>query len=184
MAGRGLSKKSEFANAKHLVDVAGGSGGVAIALCQEHPHLQATIIDLPSVVPIAQEMASEAGLADRISGQVADVLENPLPREFDVATARSFFQVLSEEQCQQAAHNIAAALPSGGTLFIVGFVVDDTRFSPNVAVGMNVMFINTFNDGQSYTESQYRNWLANAGFTDFAIEPFSAGSSLITARKV
>jgi ubiquinone/menaquinone biosynthesis C-methylase UbiE len=182
-AGRNLATNPQFSEANQVVDIGGGSGGVAIALCEEHPLLHATVIDFPSVIPIAEEMAVEAGLADRVTGLTTDVLEKPLPGGFDVATARAFFQVLSPEQCQQAAHNIAAALPSGGTLFIVGFVTDDSRLSPDVAVAANTYFLNIFDDGRAYTASQYQDWLSNAGFTDIVRTPFLAGNSLITARK-
>lgn len=183
LAGRNIAKNPLFAEATDVVDVGGGSGGVAIGLCEEHPHLHATVIDLPSVVPIAEEMAGEAGLGDRVTGLVADVVEKPLPGDFDVATARALFQVLSVEQCQQVAHNIAAALPPGGTLFIVGLVTDDSRLSPELAVGMNTVFLNMFDNGQSYTSSQYQSWLTDAGFIDIVQTPFLGGNRLITAKK-
>lgn len=182
-SGRNLAKNSQFAEAKRIVDVGGGSGGVAIGLCEEHPHLQATVVDLPSVVPIAEEMVAEAGLSDRVAGLTANILKKPLSDRFDIAIARALFQVLSVEQCQQAANNIAAILPSDGTLFVVGFVTDDSCVSPDVAVCMNTVFLNVFDEGQSYTESEYRTWLSNAGFTDIVRSPFVAGNSLITARK-
>ena len=182
-AARDLAKDTSFAKAERIVDVGGGSGGIAITLCQEHSHLSATIIDLPSVVPIAREMVAEAGLADRITVETADILKNPLPGGFDIATARALFQVLSADQCQQAAHNIAAALPSDGTIFVVGHVLDDSRLSPEVCVGMNMMFLNVFDDGEAYTQSQYRGWLTEAGFVDISCAPLVMGSSLISARK-
>jgi hypothetical protein len=182
-AGRTVAEHSRFADAQRVADIGGGSGGVAIGLCETHPNLHATVIDFPSVVPIAQEMAAEAGLEDRVTTMTANVLEGPLPGGFDVATARAFFQVLSEDQCQTAAHNIAAALPSGGTLFVIGFVADDSRLSPEVAIGMNMVFLNNFDDGEAYTASQYETWLGEAGFTDIVQKPFLAGNSLITARK-
>jgi hypothetical protein len=46
-----------------------------------------------------------------------------------------------------------------------------------------MVFLNMFGDGQAYTESEYRTWLAEAGFTDFEREPFLMGNSLISARK-
>ena len=182
-AGRKLAEYPQFAEAKRVVDVGGGSGGVSIALCEEHPRLDATIVDLPSVVPIAIDMAREAGLADRVTGMTTNIFENPLPDGFDVATARALFQVLSVEQCRKAAKNIAAALPSGGTLFVIGFVTDDSRTSPDLAVGMNTFFLNAFDEGQAYTESQYRSWLNDAGFIDVVRSPFLAGNSLIVAQK-
>ena len=182
-AGRSLSNLPQFAEARNLIDVGGGSGGLAIALCEEHQRLHATIVDLPSVVPIAVEVVEEAGLADRISVTTADILNNRLEGEYDIVTARALFQVLSAEQSGRAAQNIGAGLVSGGTLFILGMVLDDSHLSPIPSVGMNLIFLNMFDDGQAYTESEYRSWLTDAGFTDISREPHLMGYSLISARK-
>ena len=49
---------------------------------------------------------------------------------------------------------------------------------------MNLFFLNAFVDGEAYTESEYREWLRAASFTDITRAP-TAGfdHSLITARK-
>ena len=181
--GRGLAKNPSFAGAERVVDIAGGSGGVAIGLCQELPHLFMTVVDLPSVVPTGQEMVSEAALADRITVETADLLEKPLSGKFDIAIARAFFQVLSAENCEIAARNVAAAIPSGGEIFVIGHVLDDSGISPEICVAQNVQFLNIYDQGQAHRESQYRDWLAKAGFVDFERKPESQGRSLITARK-
>ncbi|MHA1108473.1 MAG: methyltransferase, partial [Alphaproteobacteria bacterium] len=162
-AGRTLSTEPGIAEAQRMVDVGGGSGGIAIALCQLHSQLSATIIDLPSVVPIAREMIAEAGLESRVTAETANILEKPLEGPYDIATARALFQVMSEEQCREAAKNIAAALPVGGMFYIVGHICDDSRLGPEMAAGLNMMFLNVFDDGRAYTESQYRDWLTEAG---------------------
>ena len=182
-AGRNLAKNPSFASARRVVDIGGGSGGVAIGLCQVHPHLSVTVVDLPAVVPIGREMVSEAALADRITVETADLLDKPLPGKFDIAIARAFLQVLSAENCEIAARNIAAAIPSGGEFFVIGYILDDSGLSPEICVAQNVQFLNIFDDGQAYRESQYRDWLTNAGFVEFARKPESQGRSLMTARK-
>jgi len=183
-AGRLLAEKPVFAEASRVVDVGGGSGGLPIALCEFHPHLEAALWELPAVIPIAREMIAEAGLADRIAVEACDVLDTPPAGRFDVAVARSFFQVLSATQCRTAMHNIAAALPSGGTLFAIGFVCDDTRLAPLNCVNINLFFLNVFDEGEAYTESQYRRWFQEAGFTDVVREPFMYGQSVMSARKI
>ena len=183
-AGRNMAQQPEFAKARRLVDVGGGSGGLSIALCQAHPQLQATVIDLPSVVPIATEMVAEAGLSDRITVETANVLDKPLEGDFDIAMARALFQVLSADQCQVMAKHIGAGIASGGTLFVIGFMTDDSRVSPTFSVGMNVIFLSMFDDGQAYTESEYRGWLGEAGFAHVTWEPYLMGNSLIRAQKI
>lgn len=182
-AGRNLAAQPQFSEAESLIDVGGGSGGLAIALCEAHPQLHATVVDLPSVVPITAEMVEEAGLADRITVKTADILNNPLEGEFDVATARALFQVLSADHCSKAAQNIGAGLTNGATLYVIGFVTDDSHVSPPFSVGMNLTFQSMFDDGQAYTESEYRRWLTEAGFADISREPYLMGNSLISARK-
>ena len=182
-AGRELARMDEFAGFQRIVDVGGGSGGLAIALCEGHPHLLATVIDLPAVVPITQKFVAELGLEKRIEVKIANVLEGPPPGDYDAAIARSFFQVLSEDQFKQAAQNIAVALPTGGLFYVIGNICDDTRLSPERTVAFNTVFINLYEDGQVYTESQYRDWLSSAGFVDISREPFMLGASLMIARK-
>ena len=183
-AGKNLAKQPQFRSARTLIDVGGGSGGLAIALCQEHPDLRATVVDLPSVIPITSELVAKAGLSDRITVETSDVLRKPIEGEYDIATARALFQVLSAEQCDIAAKHIGAGVTSGGTLFVIGFITDDSRVAPTFSVGMNVVFASMFDDGQAYTESQYRTWLTDAGFTGVTREPYLMGNSLIVAQKV
>ena len=183
-AGHNLAKQPQFADAKSLIDVGGGSGGLAIALCQEHPKLHATVVDLPSVVPITAELVEDAGLSDRITVQTTNILSEPIEGTFDIATARALFQVLSADQCEAAAKNIGAGVASGGTLFVIGFITDDSRVAPTAPVGMNVAFISMFDDGQAYAESEYRSWLMDAGFTEISREPDLLGNSLIAAQKM
>jgi hypothetical protein len=181
--GRYLAQNPRFAEATRMVDVGGGSGGIAISLCQEHAHLTATLIDLPAVIPIAQEMIAEAGLGSRITAETTDLLSGPLAGKFEIAVARNLFQVLSAEQCQKAAQNIASALPVGGTFYVIGRICDDTRLSPVNNVYRNLMFLNAFDNGEAYTESQYRGWLEHAGFGDVTRESFPRGGTLMAARK-
>ena len=183
IAGRNLGKRASFSKAQRVVDVGGGSGGVAIGLCEIHPQLSVTVVDMPAVVPIGKEMVEEAGLADRISVKTADVTKEPLSGDYDIATARAFFQVLSADDCEKAARNIAAAIRTGGELFVIGYILDDGGLSPDVCVAQNICNLNTFDDGEAYKEALYRSWLTDAGFVDITRSPEAQGRSLITARK-
>ena len=66
---------------------------------------------------------------------------------------------------------------------ILGMLTDDTRLSPSAAVGMNLVFMNMFDNGQAYTETEYRSWLANAEFIKISRKPHLMGYDLITAEK-
>src|SRR5262249_49207235 len=73
--GRQVSARFGFNWMGTLLDVGGGSGGLAIAACQNCPKLSATVVELPRIVPFAEEFVRNAGLAARIKVQATNVVE-------------------------------------------------------------------------------------------------------------
>ena len=73
-AGRMMADKLGLADRRHLLDVGGGSGGLAIAACEMCPDLRATVIELPSITPITEIIVGESGLSDRIAVVAHDVV--------------------------------------------------------------------------------------------------------------
>jgi hypothetical protein len=71
------------------------------------------------------------------------------------------------------------------TIYIIGFILDDSRLSPPSAVGANLNWINIYDEGESYTEHEHRVWMREAGFVDIERTDFflAGGRRLITARK-
>jgi O-methyltransferase domain len=138
------------------------------------------------VSKVAQSFVDETGMADRVLVQAMNILEHPPEQQFDVAVMRALIQVLSTEQARQAIQNTAKAMLPGGSLFVIGHMLDDTRLSPPIAVLHNLMFLNIYDDGQAYTEREYRSWLTEAGFGDIEIQygAAPAGASIIRARKM
>jgi SAM-dependent methyltransferase len=182
-AGRDLASRYDFSASRTLADVGGGSGGMALALTDAYPHLRATVIDLPTVTPIARRFLAEAGATDRIQVVAADVVNTPLPGTYDVAVVRALLQVLSPEDALRALTHIGAALHPGGRLYIVGSILDDGRLSPWGAVGFNLVALNEFDSGRAYTEGEYRAWLTAAGLAEIARVVIAEGASIMTARK-
>ena len=64
--GRQLATAYKFDRFQSLLDVGGGSGGVAIAACQTCASLRATVLELPKVVDIAERFVEAAGLTQRV----------------------------------------------------------------------------------------------------------------------
>ena len=183
-AARTLLEKYDFSSVKTLADVGSGGAGLAITISKAHPHIRATAIDLPQVVPIARKIIKEERMDDRIDVIAANVVTDSLPGGYDVAVLRGFLQVLSPEDARLAVKNIGAAVNQGGKIFIIGQILDDSRMSPAEAVGFNLAFVNSYDAGESYTESEHRGWLTEAGFVEIDRADFLLdGSGLMTARK-
>jgi hypothetical protein len=151
---------------------------MAITLTQAYPQLWATVVDLPTVTPITHKLLTEAGVTDRVTVLAADVVRGPMPGTYEVAIVRELLQVLSADDAQRVLQHIGAALTPGGTLYLVGQILDDTHTASPEAVGFNLIFLNTFYAGEAYTERQHRAWLRAAGFVDIAPAPFLLRAAL------
>lgn len=183
-AGRNLAARYDFSSYRTLLDVGGGSGGLAIGVTEACPNIKATVVDLPTVTPITQRFVEEADTGNRVRVVTADVVHGPPPGSYDVAVLRSLIQVLSPDDARRVLKNISQVMSPGGTIYIAGSgIIDNSRTSPPEKVGLNLVFINIYDEGQAYTEQEHRDWLAEAGFDGFERTIFSGGDSIITAQK-
>lgn len=181
--GRELVAIYNLAAHRTLLDVGGGSGGLAIGITEACPHIQATVVDLPMVTPITQRIVEEARASDRVQVMTADVLSDSLTGSFDVAVLSSFIQVISPDKARRALKNIGKIINPGGAIYIRGDVVDDLGTSPLASAMRNLLYLNEYDAGQAYREKEHREWLTEAGFEDFERKILPDGFSLIRARK-
>ena len=178
---RKLSADFDFSGNLTLLDAACGSGTLAIAMTEIHPQLSATVVDLPQVTPITEKTINKANAQERVEVITADLTIDPIPGKYDVAFLSSIIQVISKEEARKVILNVGNTVKPGGWLYIFGSgILEDTRLSPPAAVGINLVLINVYDHGQSYTESEHRGWLEEAGFDKIN---FDYGELVISARK-
>jgi ubiquinone/menaquinone biosynthesis C-methylase UbiE len=182
-AARTLMARHNCSSARHLVDVGGGSGGLALTVASACPQLHATIVDLATVTPITQRYIDEAELAERVHIMPADAVQGPLSGAFDVAVLFRFLQVLSPDQARRVLQNVSRVIEPGGVIYIVGQMLDNSRLSPPETVAGNLFFLNAFDEGQAYTEHEHRDWLVDAGFEDCERFILPNKMSIMSARK-
>lgn len=109
-------------------------------------------------------------MEDRVEAIAVDLLHEAPVGRYDVAVMRAFIQVLSPDEARSALRNVGEAVRPGGTIYIVGNILDDTHLTPAHSVAMNMVFLNFYDGGQAYTESEHRTWLSEAGFVHFRNE--------------
>jgi acetylserotonin O-methyltransferase len=146
---------------KHLVDLGGATGHLAIAACRAYPTLRATVLDLPSVEPYAREFISQSGVADRIDFLAADFFADELPP----ADLYSLGRILHDWDDAR----IAALLPKiQSSLLITEVLVDEDRSGPLYAMLQDLNML-VCTDGKERTASEYEQLLTAAGFANFQI---------------
>jgi len=153
-----------------MLDVGGGSGGLAMACCRAAPGLSAVVVDLPEVAELARGYLAGEGMEGRVRVVGGDFLEDNLPtapksQGFDLALLSAIAHMLSPKQLAALLARIKAALRPGGRLALHDFVMDEGRTAPayGALFALN-MLVNT-SGGDTYTESELRAQLSQAGFT-------------------
>jgi len=178
-----VAKQVDLAGAARLLDVAGGSGAFSITLCHRFPDLRATVLDFPTVTPVAQRYIAEAGLAERIEVLPGDALQSAWPGAQDVVLLSYLMSAVAGEAIPRLARLAYDALRPGGQLLVHDFFVDDDREGPRGAALWFVLFL--FNpDAVSLTPGGLVTALAASGFTDVTVRDVIPGlTRLAIARK-
>src|SRR5262245_23844805 len=136
MHGMGLISSPEVVSAfdlsgfRHLCDLGGATGHLAVAACRRYPGLTATVFDLPAAVPLAEEMvAAEKDVAGRVTVKAGDFFTDALPPA-DLYAVGRILHDWGEEKIQRLLSAVIAALPAGGALLVAEKLLDDTRDGP------------------------------------------------------
>jgi hypothetical protein len=104
--------------ARTLLDVAGGHGGYAMALCRRHRRLRATIVELEGAARVGRTIVAEAGYADRIAHVVRDMHTDYLGSGFDIALAANIIHHLDRAAAVALLTRMRGALAPGGRLAV------------------------------------------------------------------
>ena len=101
-------------NVRRMLDVGGGSGAYSIAFAQANPALQADILDLAAVEPIARRHIQEAGVADRVKVRAGDLRSGRLGEGYDLVFISAICHMLSPEENLDLLRRCREALAPGG----------------------------------------------------------------------
>jgi SAM-dependent methyltransferase len=155
---------------RRMLDIAGGHAGFAMALCDRHEGLRATIADLEGAARIGRAIVAEEGYAERIDFRVGDVFAGDLDGPYDLVTAFSIVHHFSPERNVELLRRARSALRPGGRMA----VFELERPAPGdrgtqIGTLTGVLFYLT-SGGRTYTGEEIAGFFAEAGFTGVRVK--------------
>ncbi|MCB9761279.1 MAG: methyltransferase domain-containing protein [Alphaproteobacteria bacterium] len=147
-----------------LLDVGGGHGQYAVALCKRWPGLQAEVLELPEAVPHGEAMVAEAGFGDRVRFRPGDMRTADWGEGYDLVTLFNVLHNATEPEAVDAVRRAFAALRPGGRLVILDAEHATPTGDRSATAGFNELFFFVLSGAQAWPEATMRRWMADAGF--------------------
>ncbi len=163
-SGINLAKYLELDGVEHLLDVGGGAGTNAIAFCQEYPHLQATVFDLPQTLLVTERYIKEAGLEGRIALKPGNFNMDSLGGPYDVVLMSDILHYQDSRTNAALVGKAFAHLKGMGRLVIKDRFLDSDRTSPAWTTAFAVHIMVNTEHGDCFTTQEAMDWMATAGF--------------------
>jgi ubiquinone/menaquinone biosynthesis C-methylase UbiE len=117
-----LVRHVDLFNKRKLLDLGGGMGSYAVALCKKNPELQALIVDQKEPLKLAAELITENNLNERISIKEGDFHTIALEKDYDVVLISGIVCIKSENESRKIFHLAYEALQPGGTVIVQDFM--------------------------------------------------------------
>jgi acetylserotonin N-methyltransferase len=159
-----------------LVDLGGATGHLAMAACERYPNLHAVLFDLPRVIELAREYASDS----RIELVAGDFFADPLP-EADLFAVGRILHDWPEDKIRVLLRKIFERLPAGGALLIAERLLDDDKTGP-LSVQLQSLNMLVCTEGKERTLAEYAVLLREAGFSDIQGRKTGAPLDAVLAR--
>ncbi len=169
--GRAVVPLLDLAGRKKLLDVGGGPGTYSMLIAKAFPEIGCTVLDLPAVVRVADELILQAGTMDRVKTLAGDYHHTPFPGGQDAVI---FFGVLHQESPEAIGKLLSKAgqaLAGGGVLYVLDMMTDTTHTRPKFSALFGLNMALTTPHGWVFAEDELKGWLLEAGFTDIACRP-------------
>lgn len=169
--GRAVVPRLKLEGRRKLLDLGGGGGTYSALIARRYPEISCTVIDLPGVLVVAEELIAEQGVCDRVKIMPGDLHTIQLPKGHDAAILFGVLHQESPDAIAELLKRTYEALAPGGILHVMDMMTDASGAAPAFSALFGVNMALTTHHGWVFSDEQLRTWLAAAGFSDITVSP-------------
>jgi len=161
---RRVAAALDLAGTSRMLDVGGGWGQFARAMCAVNPDLSAVVLDTPVVVARAAAEMEGSDFEARIEFMPGDYLETDYGSDFDLVLLANILHQETADRAAELIRRAADALAPGGRVVVVDFAIDDDQRQHLLGA---LFAVNMRSFGDTWTEPHIRGWMERAGLRTF-----------------
>lgn len=173
----------DLSGVSKVLDAGGGSGAYAMAFAGARKGITATVFDLPSVAPMTKKYIKDEGLSNKVKVVSGDYNTDCLGDDYDLVFLSAIIHSNSSGQNRILIQKCAHALRAGGRVVIQDFIMDEDRVNPPPGSFFSLNMLVATESGDTYTGSEVKAWLEEAGFTGIKRKNTKFGTTLIIGKK-
>jgi hypothetical protein len=152
----------DFSDVRHLVDVGGGSGAMLAAILRANPHLFASLIDRPEVIPLARAALAHEGVLERVT-LVSEDFFRSVPTGGDCYLLSRVLHDWDDAAAQRILQVCHAAMVTGDRLLLLEAVLPGRAVENPAAIRMDLHMLLLL-PGRERTAADFAALLQAAGF--------------------
>jgi len=168
---------------KKVLDVGGGSGAFAMAFVRARKDIHAVVFDLPQVTPLTRKFLEKEGLSNSIETVNGNYETDSLGSGFDIVFLSAIIHSNSVDVNRLLFKKANDALIPGGRLVVLDHVMNEDRTAPLAGAFFSLNMLVGTKAGDTYTESEIREWMTETGFKDIRRKRTPFGTELMIGKK-
>ncbi|MFA3783535.1 methyltransferase [Melioribacteraceae bacterium 4301-Me] len=178
-----LAMMINLKNVNKVLDVGGGSGAFSMGLINSKPEIHATIFDLPNVIRLTKKYVEQADLSDKFSFVEGNYLIDEFNGKYDLILLSAVIHINSYTENKNLINKCAEALNPNGMIVINDFIMNEDRTKPYHSAVFALNMLVSTKHGDTYTETEIREWFTAAKIEKVELKPTSFGTSLMIGYK-
>jgi SAM-dependent methyltransferase len=176
--------KIDLTGIKSVLDIGGGSGAYSMQFIAIKPEIEATVFDLPNVVPITQKFVDKEGFTGKVKTHTGDYTTDDLPKSFDLVFLSAVIHSNSLETNQELIKKCYKSLNQKGKIIIQDWVMNNDRTQPTSGAIFAINMLVGTEAGDCFTDQEVTEMLKTAGFINISRIEFESGLSQMIAQKI
>ena len=174
----------DLSEIKSVLDIGGGSGAYSMEFVTKKPGIEATVFDLPNIVPITKKFIDKEGFTNRIKTYTGDYTSDELPKGFDMVFLSAIIHSNSLKVNQNLIKKCFNSLNRNGKIVIQDWIMNNDRTQPTSGAIFAINMLVGTEAGDCFTELEVSDILNAAGFKNISRIEFESGLSQMIAQKI